>query len=389
MPAGTASGKQASVTTEAAITAGAVWSATSARRSRRPWWSSRAARPSQFRHADARRPPRSSAGPTSWATWSCAIGPGCCGQRAAARGPLRARAASSAHQVLAWAEQHDSPYLLARAHRVLSIFYRQIGDLSEALTHAVQCVAQPDRRRAAGGPRPAPDDRWPWRWTRAARRARATAGSARRSRIATADRRPRADAQHPEQHGVHRLRERRRAGRPRPGRADARGAGAQRAATFGANELDTIARVEMMSGGYAAVEETLHAVLQTGRTSAVAQPRGRRLGRVPAHPGRGAPARRPATTPPRRPWTPRSRMAEERALHAVTRPGPRGAGRPVRRDRPVPARRTTSTAPSTPRRPPCTRRSGSRAPGRCRPSSRPPRRAGPASTSARWPTGTR
>jgi len=46
-----------------------------------------------------------------------------------------------AHQVLGWAERHDSPNLLARAHRELAIFYRQVGDLADALRHAVQCVA--------------------------------------------------------------------------------------------------------------------------------------------------------------------------------------------------------------------------------------------------------
>ncbi|MEV6595745.1 diguanylate cyclase [Actinoplanes sp. NPDC051346] len=46
-----------------------------------------------------------------------------------------------AHQVLAWAQENDHPFLLARAHRTLSSFYRQIGDLAEGLTHAVQCNA--------------------------------------------------------------------------------------------------------------------------------------------------------------------------------------------------------------------------------------------------------
>jgi two-component system cell cycle response regulator len=55
-----------------------------------------------------------------------------------------------AHQVLVWAEQHDSPYVLARAHRELSVFYRLIGDMSDALTHGVQCVAHlPDDARPA------------------------------------------------------------------------------------------------------------------------------------------------------------------------------------------------------------------------------------------------
>jgi two-component system cell cycle response regulator len=41
----------------------------------------------------------------------------------------------------AWAEQNDCPYVLARAHRELSIFYRLVGDMADALTHGVQCVS--------------------------------------------------------------------------------------------------------------------------------------------------------------------------------------------------------------------------------------------------------
>ncbi|MEU4625477.1 GGDEF domain-containing protein [Actinoplanes sp. NPDC023801] len=46
-----------------------------------------------------------------------------------------------AHRIRVWAEQHDSRYLLARAHRELSVFYRHVGDFSDALTHAVQSVS--------------------------------------------------------------------------------------------------------------------------------------------------------------------------------------------------------------------------------------------------------
>ena len=46
-----------------------------------------------------------------------------------------------AHQTQAWAEQHDRPYVRARAHRVLSNFYRLLGDFPEALAHGVQGVA--------------------------------------------------------------------------------------------------------------------------------------------------------------------------------------------------------------------------------------------------------
>jgi two-component system cell cycle response regulator len=46
-----------------------------------------------------------------------------------------------AHQVLAWAQGHGSSYLLARVHRELSLFYRLVGDVSSAHTHAVQGVS--------------------------------------------------------------------------------------------------------------------------------------------------------------------------------------------------------------------------------------------------------
>jgi two-component system cell cycle response regulator len=47
----------------------------------------------------------------------------------------------SARQTLEWAESHDRPYLRARAHRVLSNFYRLLGDFSESLAHGVQAVS--------------------------------------------------------------------------------------------------------------------------------------------------------------------------------------------------------------------------------------------------------
>ncbi|GAA0555620.1 hypothetical protein GCM10010172_42980 [Paractinoplanes ferrugineus] len=46
-----------------------------------------------------------------------------------------------AHQARAWAEAHESPFVLARAHRELSIFYRLVGDISDSLTHGVQCLS--------------------------------------------------------------------------------------------------------------------------------------------------------------------------------------------------------------------------------------------------------
>ncbi|MFI5845235.1 diguanylate cyclase [Catenuloplanes sp. NPDC051500] len=47
-----------------------------------------------------------------------------------------------AQQVLAWAEQHDRPYLRARAHRELALFHRLVGEFSDALAHAVQCASE-------------------------------------------------------------------------------------------------------------------------------------------------------------------------------------------------------------------------------------------------------
>ncbi|MFI1994418.1 diguanylate cyclase [Actinoplanes sp. NPDC020271] len=47
----------------------------------------------------------------------------------------------TAHRVRAWAEEHKSLHLLARAHRYLSLFYRYVGDSADGLKHAVQSVA--------------------------------------------------------------------------------------------------------------------------------------------------------------------------------------------------------------------------------------------------------
>jgi two-component system, cell cycle response regulator len=45
------------------------------------------------------------------------------------------------HRVLAWAQQQGSSYLLARAHREVSLFYRLVGDVSSAHTHALQSLS--------------------------------------------------------------------------------------------------------------------------------------------------------------------------------------------------------------------------------------------------------
>jgi diguanylate cyclase (GGDEF)-like protein len=55
-----------------------------------------------------------------------------------------------AQQARAWAELNDSAYVLARAHRELSIFYRLVGDMSDSLTHGVQCVSHLTEEVSAG-----------------------------------------------------------------------------------------------------------------------------------------------------------------------------------------------------------------------------------------------
>ncbi|GII25723.1 tetratricopeptide repeat-containing diguanylate cyclase [Planosporangium mesophilum] len=46
-----------------------------------------------------------------------------------------------AQQVNAWATERRDAYLLARSHLHLAVFFRHVGDLADALTHAVSAVA--------------------------------------------------------------------------------------------------------------------------------------------------------------------------------------------------------------------------------------------------------
>lgn len=162
-------------------------------------------------------------------------------------------------RVRAWAEENHAPYVLARAHRELSIFYRAVGDFSDALTHAVQSVAilpedvSPTIRarhlmslsvamEEAGA---AKDGE---RHAREALALAATAGdhevvmlvlnNLAYSAFETGDE-PAARDLVDQMREVH----------------------ARQGTPIGANQLDTIARVEMMSGRYAAVEEALEPVL--------------------------------------------------------------------------------------------------------------------------------
>ncbi|GAA3339143.1 hypothetical protein GCM10020358_21820 [Amorphoplanes nipponensis] len=163
------------------------------------------------------------------------------------------------HQVLAWAQEHDHPFLLARAHRMLSIFYRQIGDLSEGLSHAVQGFAnlsddEPQTIRARhlmtlavaldeSGSTEEGDRRFREALTIAAAIGdHELAMNILNNMAYTAFERDDED-------GARELVRHLRVVQARCGRP------------FGSLELDTIARIEMMSGNYAAVEETLHVIL--------------------------------------------------------------------------------------------------------------------------------
>ncbi len=170
------------------------------------------------------------------------------------------------HQVLAWAQQHDHPFLLARAHRVLCNFYRQIGDLSEALSHAVQCVAN-----LAGDEAQHIRARHLMTLAVALDESGSTEEGDRRFREALAIAAAVGDHEltmsilnnmaytafeNDNEAGAREL-----VGHMRE--VQARGG-----MDFGALELDTIARIEMMSGDYAEVERTLRFILD-GAASAL------------------------------------------------------------------------------------------------------------------------
>ena len=174
-----------------------------------------------------------------------------------------------AHQVLAWAQQHDHPFLLARAHRILSIFYRQIGDLSEGLSHGVQCLAN------------LTDDEPP---TIRARHLMTLAVALDESgSTEEGDRRFREALTIAAEVGDHELTLNILNNMAYTAFENEDEAGARALVRhmreirvlcerpFDSLELDTIARVEMMSGNYAAVEQTLHVLLDTAASARVSQ----------------------------------------------------------------------------------------------------------------------
>jgi two-component system, cell cycle response regulator len=173
----------------------------------------------------------------------------------------------NAHQVLEWAGRHGSPYLLARTHRELAIFYRQVGDVSDALTHAVQCVANLTddvapvaRARHLLSLAVALDENGSQ--VEAGRRfkealALAAALNDRYLKLYILNNMAYTAYENDDEPAARSLIE------------QMRDAQAYLSRGFSANELDTIARVEMMSGRYAAVEQTLAPVLQTGPSAIV------------------------------------------------------------------------------------------------------------------------
>jgi diguanylate cyclase (GGDEF)-like protein len=169
------------------------------------------------------------------------------------------KAGQGAHQVLAWAQAEGSTYLLALVHRETAIFYRQIGDVSASLSHAVQAVAH------------LTDDAPPT--VRARHLLTLAVALDQNGATAEADRRFREGLEITTALGDHELtlyilNNMAYTAYENGDKAAARGfvdhmRDVQEGSTrpFSANELDTIARVEMMCGRYDEVEETLHGVL--------------------------------------------------------------------------------------------------------------------------------
>lgn len=169
-----------------------------------------------------------------------------------------------ARRVLDWAVLHDSPNLLARAHREMAVFHRQIGDLADALRHAVQCVAN------------LPDDAAP-----ALRASHLISLAVALDENGSADEAQRrfdealdlATATGEFELALFILNNVAYIAYENDDEAGARALVARMHETvshcgrpFTANELDTVARVEMLSRRYAAVEELLGRVLHENST---------------------------------------------------------------------------------------------------------------------------
>ncbi|WP_067503511.1 GGDEF domain-containing protein [Actinoplanes sp. TFC3] len=170
-----------------------------------------------------------------------------------------------AHEVLGWAQEHGHSFLLARAHRLLSNFYRHIGDQSEALTHAVQSYSHLSDDEA-----PSVRARHLMTLAVALDEAGSVEEGTRRSRealhLATA-------AQDPEL-ALQILNNMAYTAFEQDNEVNAREFVTRMRElvdlterSFSALQLDTIARVEMMSGHYDAVDETLQVLLDSSQSS--------------------------------------------------------------------------------------------------------------------------
>jgi diguanylate cyclase (GGDEF)-like protein len=165
----------------------------------------------------------------------------------------------SAHEILAWASEHVSMSLVCRAHRELAVFYRQVGDLAGTLSHAVECVAYlpadiPASIRALHLMTLAVALDESGSGAEAGRRSReclelATSIKNYELMLIMLNNMAYTAYETDDEPAARDLVARIRAVQPHIDRM------------LSANELDTIARVEMMTGRFPAVEATLHAVL--------------------------------------------------------------------------------------------------------------------------------
>ncbi|GGK81223.1 GGDEF domain-containing protein [Mangrovihabitans endophyticus] len=172
-----------------------------------------------------------------------------------------------AHQILAWAQQHGDAYLTARAHRELCVFFRQVGSLTDALTHALQGVAHladavtPSiRARHLMSLAVALDDNGSH--AEAQRRYAEALDIA----VATADHDLTLCLLNNMAYTAYENGDEGAATRLIGRMEDAR---SRLERPFSANELDTIARVHLMAGRYADVETALHPVLDAGQSALV------------------------------------------------------------------------------------------------------------------------
>jgi two-component system cell cycle response regulator len=170
-----------------------------------------------------------------------------------------AEGGQTAHRVLAWAQLNDSPYVLARAHRELSIFYRLVGDLADSLKHGVECL-----HHLPGDVPPVIRARHLVSLAVALDETGSVEEGDRRSREALAIASALGDADlallilnnmaySAYENGDQAAADARI--------ADMRVVQAGDARPLGANELDTIARIDLMAGRYDSVEVTLAPVL--------------------------------------------------------------------------------------------------------------------------------